>query len=74
MATEQDVVSMTDIEIDEKINKLTNIVFSNNYALARQAYPLLLQLKAEQNNRITKKLEAHLKKNNSKLDDVINIG
>jgi hypothetical protein len=67
------VMKLTDDELDEKIQKLTRIVFSNNYNLAQQARPILLGLYDEQGRRNSLKFEEHLKKNGTNMEEIINI-
>jgi hypothetical protein len=74
MGTELNLAELTDIQIDEKIQTLTKIVFSSNVNLSAQAKPLLMSLYDEQNRRNDKKFEAHLKSNGIKMDEIINIG
>jgi len=74
MAIEERLVDLTDEKLDEKIQKLTRIAFSNNVNLARQAQPILLNLYEEQSRRNADKFEKHLEKNGVKVDDIINIG
>ena len=74
MAVEERLVDITDEKLDEKIQKLTQIVFSNNVNLARQAQPHLMDFYAEQSRRNAEKFEDHLKKNGVTMDDIINIG
>lgn len=71
---EKPVNKLADTELDEKIQKLTKIVFSNNPNLARQAHPILMQLYEEQSRRNAEKFEEHLAKNGTKMDEIINIG
>jgi hypothetical protein len=68
------VMKLTDDELDEKIQKLTKIVFSRNYNLALQARPILLGLYEEQSRRNAIKFEEHLTKSGVKMDEIINIG
>ena len=74
MATEANIAAYTDEELDEKITKLTRIVFSSNYNLGLQAQPILLMYMEEQSRRNSKKFEEHLEKNGVKIDEIINIG
>ena len=74
MSIEERLVDLTDEKLDEKIQKLTRIAFSNNINLARQAQPILLNLYEEQSRRNADKFEKHLEKNGVKVDDIINIG
>jgi len=70
---EKSVLELTDEELDTKIQRLTRIVFSNNVNLARQAQPILMGLYEEQSRRNAEKFEAHLKKNGTSMDEIINI-
>ena len=74
MATELRLSDLTDEQLDEKIQKLTRIVFSINSNLARQAQPILMNLYEEQSRRNAIKFEEHLEKNGVKIDEIINIG
>jgi hypothetical protein len=74
MATELRLADLTDDQLDEKIQKLTRMVFSNNVNLARQAQPILMNLYEEQSRRNSEKFEQHLEKNGIKMDEIINIG
>ena len=74
MAVEERLVELSDEKLEEKIQKLTRIAFSNNTNLARQARPILLNLYEEQSRKNTEKFEKHLEKNGVKVDDIINIG
>jgi hypothetical protein len=71
---EKSILELTDSELDEKIEKLTKIVFSRNMNLAFQAKPLLMSLYDEQSRRNTVKFEEHLAKSGIKMDEIINIG
>jgi hypothetical protein len=74
MALEERLADLTDEKLDEKIQKLTRIAFSNNINLARQAQPILLNLYEEQSRRNAERFEKHLEKSGVKVDDIINIG
>lgn len=74
MAVIQDLEKFTDEEIDQKIQKLTNIVFSNNYNLSNQAKPILMLYYEEQARRLDKKFDDYSKNKGIKMDDIINIG
>jgi hypothetical protein len=74
MAVEQRLADLTDEQLDEKITKLSRIVYSPNVNLARQAYPILLNLIEQQSMRNTKKFEEHVEKSGMKMDEIINIG
>ena len=74
MATEANVAAYTDEELNEKISKLTQIVFSNNYNLGMQAQPILFMYMEEQSQRNNKKFEEHLENCGVKMDEIINIG
>jgi hypothetical protein len=49
-------------ELEEKILKIYQIVYSNNEALAQQAFPILEDLKEEQSRRYDIKYDKYLKK------------
>jgi hypothetical protein len=74
MAIEIKLADLTDEQLDEKIQKLSNIVFSNNVNLSRQAQPILMGMYEEQSRRNAEKFEEHLEKNGTKIDEIINIG
>jgi cob(I)alamin adenosyltransferase len=65
---------MTDEEIDKKITTLQKIIFSNNFNLSMQARTILDTYRAEQINRINKKVDKYMKKKNIDLDKIIEIG
>lgn len=66
--------NLTDEEVEQKIQNLTRIVFSQNVGLARQARPMLMALFEEQSIRNSKKFQEHLDKSGVNVDDIINIG
>ena len=74
MAIDISLSELTDAQLEEKIQKLTRIVFSNNINLSRQADPILRMMYEEQNQRNAKKFEEHLQKNGTKMEEIINIG
>lgn len=74
MAVEEKLLELTDEQLDEKIQKVTRIAYSNNWNLSRQARPILLNLVEEQSRRNAEKFEKHLKKSGIKMDEIINIG
>ncbi len=74
MAVDIELTSLTDAQLDEKIQKLSKIVFSSNLNLARQAKYILMTLYEEQSSRNDKKFEEYLKKHGAKTEDIINIG
>lgn len=74
MMIAQDFSSLTDHEIDEKIEKLNKILYSTNVNLARQAYPVYLRLIEERDGRLAKKFEEHLANAGVEVNNIINIG
>jgi len=72
--TEPNITKINDEQIRKRIAKLLKIVYSRNDNLAKQAYPLLIQLQEEQNERASKKLTAHMANLSANIDDIINIG
>lgn len=74
MIIDQKFSELTDEQLEERIQKLTKIVFSNNTNLSQQAIPILKALYEHQNERNSQKLEEHLEKSGMNLDEVINIG
>ena len=74
MDINQKLSDLTDDQLKEKIEKITNIMYSRNQNLSRQAYPLFIALQEEQAKRDNSRLEEYLKKYGTKMDEVINIG
>ena len=76
MPEEKPLNELTDIEISNKISNLNAIVYSTNFNLARQAYPILEMYYAEQDMRVSKKLEDYMKSKKTAVspDEPINIG
>ena len=74
MATEEKLADLTDEQLEEKIQKVTRIVFSSNINLAGQAQPHLINLYEEQSRRNALKFEEYVEKHGAKMDEIINIG
>lgn len=72
--TETNITKINDEQIRKRIEKLMKIVYSKNENLARQAYPLLVALQEEQNERSYKNLTAHMANLSANISDIINIG
>jgi len=72
--TEINITKIDDEQIRKRIAKLMKIVYSKNQNLARQAYPLLVQLQEEQDARAYNKLTAHMANLSANISDIINIG
>ena len=71
--TDQNFSELTDEQVEEKIQKLSKIVFSRNMQLSRQAKPILVALYEEQNARSAAKFQEHLNKSGIDVSEIINI-
>lgn len=71
---EQDITKVSNEELETRIARVSKIVYSPNQNLARQAYPVLLQLEEERNKRQAKQFEQHLANSGVKFNEIINIG
>ena len=74
MAIDENISALTDEELDKKITLLQNILYSGNQNLSNQAANIITRYMNEQQARVTKKFDDHLKKNNTDIDNILNIG